>query len=105
MSNTIIKDPAILPYHLSKDQYCYTVVETITPDEKNLGRFGNKGNKNEGKKYEKSLSHHGTLGSALQKIAKLKLDTKQDYNSINEYIKEFEKQKEAMKELLTQIRL
>ena len=47
MSNTIIKDPVLEPFHLSKDQYCYTVVETITPEEKNLGRFGNKGNANQ----------------------------------------------------------
>ena len=36
MRNTIIKDPVLEPFHLSKDQYCYTVVETITPDEKNI---------------------------------------------------------------------
>ena len=47
MANTIIKDPVLLPYYISKDQYCYTVIEIITPDEKNLGRFGNKGNQNE----------------------------------------------------------
>ena len=52
MSCTIIKDPAINPFFISKDQYCYTVMETITPDKKNLGRFGNKGNKNEGENYE-----------------------------------------------------
>jgi len=103
MSNTIIKDPAMEPYHLNKDQHCYTVVETITPDKKNLGRFGNKGNKNEGKNYEKNLSHHSTLGSALGKIAKMRLDDKQDYNSIRDYLNEFEIQKEEMRELLTKI--
>ena len=105
MSNTIIKDPSILPFHLSKDQYCYTVVETITPDTKNLGRFGNKGNKNEGKKYEKSLSHHGTLGAALRKIAKLKVDEKQDYNSIQDYINEFDNQNKTMNSLITKIEI
>jgi hypothetical protein len=103
MSNTIIKDPVMGPFHLSKDQYCYTIVETITPEEKNLGRFGNKGNKNEGKNYEKNISHHSTLGSALGKIAKMRLDAKQDYDSIKDYLKEFEIQKEEMKQLLTQI--
>ena len=36
MSYTIIKDPVLEPFYISKDQYCYTVVEKITPDEKNL---------------------------------------------------------------------
>lgn len=103
MSNTIIKDPVLEPFHLSKDQYCYTVVETITPDEKNLGRFGNKGNKNEGKDYEKSLGHYGTLAHALKKIAKLKLDKKPEYDSILEYIKTWETEKLAMEELLNKI--
>jgi hypothetical protein len=103
MANTIIKDPVLLPYYLSKDQYCYTVIEIITPDEKNLGRFGNKGNKNEGKDYEKSLGHYSTVAAALKKIAKLKLDNKPEYNSILEYINKWEEEKLAMEELLNKI--
>lgn len=103
MANTIIKDPVLLPYYISKDQYCYTVIEIITPDEKNLGRFGNKGNQNEGKDYEKPLGHYGNLANALKKIAKAKLDTKPEYNSILEYIKTWESEKLAMEELLNKI--
>ena len=61
MANTIIKDPVLLPYYISKDQYCYTVIEIITPDEKNLGRFGNKGNQNEGKDYGKTKKSDAIL--------------------------------------------
>ena len=103
MANTIIKDPVLEPFYLSKDQYCYTVMEVITPEEKNLGRFGNAGNKNEGKDYEKALTHHSTLAAALKKIAKMKLDTKLEYNSIMEYIKTWESEKLAMEELLNKI--
>tara|TARA_B110000858_G_scaffold69363_1_gene80616 strand:+ start:357 stop:674 length:318 start_codon:yes stop_codon:yes gene_type:complete len=105
MSNTIIKDPVLEPFHLSKDQYCYTVVETITPEEKNLGRFGNKGNANEGKDYEKSLGHYSTLAHALKSIAKSKLDKKSEYNSIIEYINTWKEEKEQMNELLNKIGL
>ncbi len=103
MSNTIIKDPNLDPFYLSKDQYCYTVIEVITPETKNLGRFGNGGNKNEGKDYEKSLGHYSTVAAALKKIAKLKLDNKPEYNSILEYINKWEEEKELMNELLNKI--
>ena len=103
MANTIIKDPVLIPYYIAKDQYCYTVIEVITPEEKNLGRFGNKGNKNEGKDYEKPLGHYSNLASALKKIAKSKLDKKLEYNSIMEYIKNWEDEKAAMEELLNKI--
>jgi hypothetical protein len=103
MANTIIKDPVLEPFYISKDQYCYTVMEVITPEEKNLGRFGNKGNKNEGKDYEKPLGHYSNLASALKKIAKSKLDKKPEYNSIKEYINTWNGEKLAMEELLNKI--
>lgn len=94
---TIIKDPALEPFHISKDQYCYTVVETITPDAKNLEKGS------EGKAYEKPSGHYGELSSALRKIAKAKIDLKDEYDTVISYIKEFEKEKQLMKELLTKI--
>ena len=103
MSNTIIKDPVMGPFHLSKDQYCYTVMETITPDKKNLGRFGNKGNKNEGENYEKALGHYSTLPGALKMIAKSKVDLKPEYDTIQDYIGEIKNQQDEMKELLNKI--
>tara|TARA_R110000822_G_scaffold233595_1_gene364966 strand:+ start:256 stop:573 length:318 start_codon:yes stop_codon:yes gene_type:complete len=103
MRNTIIKDPALIPFHLSKDQYCYTVIETITPDEKNIGKFGKKDNGNQGKDYEKQLGYYSNLGSALKVIAKQKMNVKHEYSSILEYIKEWEYQKEEMEKLLTKI--
>ena len=42
MANTIIKDPALIPFYIAKDQYCFTVIEVITPDEKNIGKFKKK---------------------------------------------------------------
>jgi hypothetical protein len=105
MSCTIIKDPEIEPFFISKDAYCYTVMEVITPDKKNLGRFGNKGNKNEGKNYEKSIGHYSTFSSALRGIAKHKVDFKKEYNSIRSYIKEFEYQKDEMSKLLSKIKI
>ena len=89
MSYTIIKDPAIEPFHISKDQYCYTVVETITPDEKNLEAG--------------SAGHYTNLSHALKKIAKSKLDLKSEYSTIMEYINEWQRQQDEMNKLLEKI--
>lgn len=102
---TIIKDEVLEPFHISKDQYCYTVVETITPEEKNLGRFGNKGNKNEGKNYEKPLGYYGNFADALKKIAKSKLEFKDEYDSVFEYIEEYNYQKEIINKLINKIEI
>ena len=105
MSHTIIRDESIKPFYISKDQYCYTVMEVITPDKKNLGRFGKKGNKNAGKDYEKSIGHFNTLSSALRKISKEKIDNTKDYDSIGSYIKEYESIKQQTEKLLNKIEI
>lgn len=104
MSYTIIRDPEMEPFHISKDNYCYTVIETITPEEKNLGKFGNAPKKQKNlTPYEKPVGHYGTLASALKRVAKSKLDQRPEYDSVLSYIKEFELQNEKMDELLTKI--
>lgn len=105
MRNTIIKDPSLSPFHLSKDQYCYTVIETITPDEKNIGKFKKEDNGNQGKDYEKQLGYYSTLGSALKVIAEYKMNVKHEYSSIIEYIKEWEYQKKEIEKLLGDIEI
>ena len=99
MSYTIIKDPAIEPFHISKDQYCYTVVQTVTPDPANLEKGS------EGKNYEKPIGHYSNLSHALKKIAKSKLDLKEEYNSIMDYINEWQRQQDEMNKLLEKIGL
>tara|TARA_S200002703_G_scaffold7784_2_gene8019 strand:- start:1298 stop:1618 length:321 start_codon:yes stop_codon:yes gene_type:complete len=105
MRNTIIKDPVLEPFHLSKDQYCYTVIETITPDAKNIGKFGKKDNGNQGKDYEKPLGYYTSLAAALKSIAKFKLHSEKEYSSVLSYIKEWEYQQEEIKKLLSKLEL
>jgi len=98
MSYTIIKDPAIEPFHISKDQYCYTVYETVTPDKDNL-EVGSKG-----KDYQKPLGHYGNFGSALKAIAKAQIDLKGgEYNSIQSYLEEWNVQQEIIDKLFSKI--
>ncbi len=96
---TIIKDKALEPFHISRDQHCYTVVETVTPEAKNL-EAGSKG-----KVYEKPLGHYGNLKSALKKIAKAKVELKKEYSSILEYIKAYDQQKETINQMFNQVNL
>jgi len=94
---TIIKDPALEPFHISRDQHCYTVVETITPDSKNL----EKGSK--GKVYEKPLGHYGNLASALKRISVAKVDLKEEYTSVMEYINAYNQQTETINKLFDKV--
>lgn len=103
MANTTIKDPSIEPFFITKDQHCYTVVETITPDKKNVGRFKKKDNGNEGKKYEKPIGHYSSFSQALNKIAKEKVDLIEDYSSIKSYLNEWENQQNELKQILNKI--
>ena len=80
-----ITDPSMEPYFIGKDTHCYTVYEVVTPQEKYLEKGS------EGKDYEKPLGHFGTFGSALYKVAKLKLHNEKDhYTSIQEYVKRWD---------------
>lgn len=100
MSYTIIKDPALEPFFISKDQYCYTVYENVTPDPENL----EKGAK--GKEYQKAVGHYGKFQYALKCIAKQKLNYKNtQYNSIKEYMNQWNQLQEEIEQLLNKLEI
>jgi hypothetical protein len=80
---TTIKDPVLEPYHITRDGHGFSVVETVTPQAKYLEKGS------EGKDYEKAICYPSTLGGCLKKIAEYKLNTGQEYQSIREYLDEF----------------
>jgi hypothetical protein len=89
MYNTIIKDPEIEPYYILKDQTCYVVVEKYFSDPNNIrGKKPLKGNENVEK--ERKHTFHTTIKDALKSICRLKTGRGEEYNSIKEYIKEYE---------------
>jgi len=92
-----ITDPKMHPYFIGKDTHCYTVYEIVTPQEKYLA----KGSK--GKDYEKPLGHYGKLSAALKKIVKAKVELKEEYGSILEYIEAYDQQKETINKLFNQL--
>jgi hypothetical protein len=91
---TKIKDPKMHPYFIGKDTYCYTVYQVVTPQEKYLEEGS------EGKDYEKPVGHFSNFGSALQRVAKCKLNNERtQYNSIKEYIERWEELMVELKKL------
>jgi len=91
---TKIKDPKMDPYYIGKDTYCYTVYQIVTPQEKYLEEGS------EGKDYEKPVAHYSNFGSALQRVAKEKLNNEREqYNSIKEYIERWDELMVELKKL------
>lgn len=93
-NSTIIRDPKIEPYFISKDAYCYTIYKNVIPDTKYTE------NNQPGKEYQKSIGHYSSFGSCLKALAKEKLDNKQHYDSIKDYIQTFKNLETSIKELL-----
>lgn len=77
-----ITDPLLEPYFITKDEYSYTVKEMVSS---NADHFRSKG---KSKTYEKSLYYYPKFDQAINKIAELKT-TKEDFNSLNEYIENY----------------
>jgi len=86
-SITFITDPLIEPFYISKDQYCYTVLENITSSESS-------------NQYQKVLGHYTDLASCLKQIIQSKVDKKGDYLSIKSYINEWNEIKNELKQML-----
>ncbi len=86
-SITIISDPLIEPFYISKDPYCYTLFESVNSSESD-------------KQYQKSVGHYIDFGSCLKVIAQLKAEKKESFSSIKEYINEWNKRKIEFKTLI-----
>ena len=85
-----IRDPRLDPYFITKDEYSYTIKQTITSD---ATHFRSKG---KSKTYEKSLYYHSSMGEALKKISQLQCD-RQDYNDLDNFLTEYKKVAEKIK--------
>jgi len=87
--DTIIQDPVMEPFFISKSQSGgYTVYERVTKGEKNT-------------EYIKTVSYPATFNSALKRVASelLNNSNNKQYNSVKEYINEWQKIDERMKSL------
>jgi len=79
---TIIQDPLLEPYYITKDDMCYTVNERITPNEHHFRSIG------KGKEYAKPQGYYPEFKQALEKISKEKLHNKKE-NTLQEFLNEY----------------
>lgn len=94
-SMTMIKDPVLEPYFIGKDSNSYTVYQTVMPGT-NTGR----GRKERTKESVKTLSFHNDIASALNSIAKLKVEERPVYWTIKEYIEAWEQVRNEIKQMI-----
>jgi hypothetical protein len=92
---TLIKDQILEPYFIERDQYCYTVYETVVPQRKHW-------KKSElGESYDKALGYYSSFGSAVKTILDLKVNKEgKTFNSLQEYLKEWEEVKSKIENFL-----
>jgi hypothetical protein len=84
-SLTLIEDPSLEPYFITKDDYNYIVNIKV---QTNKDHFRSNG---VAKQYEKSIKFYPNFKSALQYIAEEKLHNKRHYNSIQDFIDDYRK--------------
>tara|TARA_R110000868_G_scaffold35830_1_gene127959 strand:+ start:715 stop:1065 length:351 start_codon:yes stop_codon:yes gene_type:complete len=96
----IIKDKLMEPYYIQKDHYNFTVIEKVTPTK------GFAGKEAKGKELERPIGYYTSFRNALNKISKEKFQTHTgDYNSIKEYIDEWDIVKNGIDSLLNTIQI
>ena len=89
-STTTITDKLIEPFFLTKDEYCYTLIEKVAPNKKHF--------RSKGKGYQKVRGYYPNIAAALTTILELKLHTNGEFGSLEEYAKEFRTISEDLKQ-------
>jgi len=87
-SITTISDPLIEPFYISKDQHCYTVFENVSSSG------------DSDKQYQKAKGHYSSFGACLKVIAQLKVEQKENFNNIKDYITEWKQIQQKIKTLI-----
>ena len=80
-----IKDPALEPYYIQLDDYCY-IAQKATYSEA-------------GNEYQSTIGHYGTLGGCIEAIARDDAKS-ENYNSIREFVERFENKARELKTLI-----
>ena len=90
-SLTLIEDPCMEPYFITKDENCYTVNIRIKSNKDHFRSTG------KSKIYTKSLTFHPKFEQALFWISNEKLHTKEHYTNLNSFLDEFKSIKNNIK--------
>ena len=82
-SLTLIEDPCMEPYFITKDDNCYTVNQRI---QSNADHFRSNG---KSKEYTKALTFHANFGQALNRITQDQLHDKEHHTSLNDFLNKY----------------
>ena len=83
-SDTVIKDPVMEPFFITRSQTGgYTVFENVVKGENNTP-------------YVKTISYPSNFGNALRTIAREKLNTEGTTFSLKEYVDRWERVKDSL---------
>lgn len=89
-TNITIKDPLLEPFYVVKDSYCYTLhMKTKTNPKYTVDGTS--------KDIVKTIGHFTDLASCLKRIAKEKVHFKREYNSVMEYVNEYNRINDEVK--------
>ena len=80
-----IKDPALEPYYIQLDDYCYIAQKSTFSEA--------------GKEYQNTLGHYSKLSGCLEAIARDDAKSR-NYDSIREFIEKFEAKNEELTKLI-----
>ena len=80
-----IKDPALEPYYIQLDDYCYIAQKSTFSEA--------------GKEYQNTLGHYGKLSGCIEAIARDDAKSR-SYDSIREFVERFETKAAELKNLL-----
>ena len=82
-SFTLIEDPSMDPFFITKDEHCYTVNRRI---KSNANHFRSTG---KSKTYSKALTFHSKFEDALKRITEEQLHTKKHYTKLSDFLNHF----------------
>ena len=82
-SLTLIEDPNLDPFFITKDEHCYTVNRKVTS---NANHFRSTG---KSKTYSKALTFHAKFEDALKRITEEQLHNKEHYTNLNDFLDKF----------------
>jgi hypothetical protein len=80
-----IKDPALEPYYIQLDDYCYIAQKSTYSDA--------------GNEYQNTIGHYGTLSGCIEAIARDSAKS-ESYDSLREFVERFENKALELKTLL-----
>ena len=82
-SHTVIEDPCLEPYFITRDDHCFTVNIRVKTNQNHFKSNG------KNKEYSKSLTFHPNFQQALKRISQEQLHTKKHYKTLTQFMSEF----------------